>query len=469
MAIHRSKSVVERNLPRWFRKANFKAWDDFNAFFKQGGAGEDAALQADVVELETKGDDAQPKTLLRLIKAYNKGRKFSKTEVAPPWYFVEGMPGKTLPADDAWTIDLSNDIDHERSQKPPAPRRGDTRRERPSESGAGAAAPAGDKPAAAEKPPEEPAEPPTTGVVPPPMSDKTWGEALRRLPGTIQLLVDGRGKNASELNDRRRSALDLAHLDRVHNLAQKGGELRKKILAWALEKKRTAEEVEGELKKHADSIEAWVKERYETAKAKVAGLDEHAKEELKIRIRKLYPKDQDEGSLARLAKQAIDASKPKRLGSWAKKVIDDFNGSRGSAAEKIRDPYILDGLVRWLTTKKDQDTPTDGEVYEQIQRMGGPNMAARKKRQEGPRPPKQQERKSQRELEAEADEKAAIADMRAAERAKRNPKPAATSGTSASEGAREGASEGAPSAPPPPPPPPAEQPAPPSSAEAPAS
>jgi len=156
--------------------------------------------------------------------------------------------------------------------------------------------------------------------------------------------------------------------------------------------------------------------------------------------------------------KALEASKPKRLGSWAKKVIDDFNGSRGSAAEKIRDPRIIDGLVRWLTTKKDQDTPTDGEIYEQIQRMGGPNMAARKKRQEGPRPPKQQERKSQRELEAEADEKAAIADMRAAERAKRSGKPAGAA--SAPQAAAPAPSE---APPPPPPPPPAEAPATPAS------
>ncbi len=96
MASHRSKSVVERNLPRWFRKPGFKAWDDFTAFFKQGGAGEDAALKADWDELDQKGDDAPPKALGKLIKAYNKGRKFSKTEVAPPWFFVESLPAGRL-------------------------------------------------------------------------------------------------------------------------------------------------------------------------------------------------------------------------------------------------------------------------------------------------------------------------------------------------------------------------------------
>ena len=68
------------------------------------------------------------KALGRLLKAYNKGRKFKHTEVAPPWYFVEGVSGKTLPKDDAWTIDLANELDHERSQKGQAPR--PTRREK---------------------------------------------------------------------------------------------------------------------------------------------------------------------------------------------------------------------------------------------------------------------------------------------------------------------------------------------------
>jgi hypothetical protein len=458
VANHRSKSVVERNLPRWFRKPGFKAWDDFTAFFKQGGAGEDAALKTDWDDLEQKGDDAQPKALGRLIKAYNKGRKFSKTEVAPPWFFVESVPaGRTLPPDDAWTIDLSNELDHERSQRPAAPRPERKRDKAPAAAGTeGAPAPA---------PEEPPAEPPVTGVVPPPTSDKTWIEALRRLPGAVQLLVDGRGKNTSELNDRRRRALELAQLDRFHNLAAKGNELRKQILTWALEKKPSADEITGELKKHAELVEDWIKTQVEAARQKVAGLDEHAREELHVRLRKLYPKVPDEGNLARIAKQALDAARPKRLGNWAKKVIDDFNNSRGSASEKVRDPWLIDGLVRWLTTKRDQDTPTDGEIYDQIQRLGGPNMAAKKRRQEGPRPPKQQERKSQREIEAEAEERAALAEARAAEQAKRRPpKPAPAPPAAPAGGSPDVASE---APPPPPPPPPAAAPAPPPSAAAP--
>src|SRR5438067_9723490 len=112
MATHRSKSVVERNVPRWFRRTNFKAWDDFLEFFRRGGVA-DAALQADFAELDAKGDDAPPKALGRLLKAYNKQRRFSKTEVAPPWVFVDGVAagpgGVALPADDAWTIELATD------------------------------------------------------------------------------------------------------------------------------------------------------------------------------------------------------------------------------------------------------------------------------------------------------------------------------------------------------------------------
>jgi hypothetical protein len=456
VANHRSKSVVERNLPRWFRKSGFRAWDDFMAFFKQGGAGSDATLQADYQELEAKGDDAQPKALGRLIKAYNKGRRFSKTEVAPPWYFVEGAPGKELPADDQWTLELSNDLDHDRSQRPAPPR--PERRKAPGgpEGGAGGAPAAGDAPReAAEAAPE----PPTVGVVPPPASDKTWGDALRRLPGAIQLLVDGRGTNTSELNDRRRRALDLAQIDRAHNLARHGAELRKQLLEWILDKKRSSEEIEAEIKRHTDQIDSWIKAHVELARAKAASFDSHVQDELKTRLKKLYPKAPDADALVRLAKQAVDATRPKRLGAWAKKVIDDFNNSRGSAAEKIRDPRILDGLVRWLTQKREQDTPTDGEIYEQIQHLGGPNMAARKKRQEGPRPPKQQERKSQKELEAEAEEKAVIAETRAAERARRSGKPAPSAG--AAPPAPSGAAP-----PPPPPPPPAPEPAPHPEAEA---
>jgi len=414
VAIHRSKSVVERNIPRWFRVPNFKAWDDFMAFFKEGGVGEDAALKQDYADLESKGDDAPPKALGRLLKAYNKGRRFKHTEVAPPWYFVEGVSGKTLPKDDAWTIDLANELDHERSQKGQAPR--PTRREKKESAEAPKAT---DAAAAAPAPEPEPAEPPAVGVVPPPATDKTWTEALRRLPGKIQLLVDGRGVNASDLNERRRRALDLAQIDRIHNLAQKGGELRRNILEWALEKKRSAEEVAAELQKHKDQIESWVKDQLKLALARAQSLDEHARGELATRIRKLYPKVPDENALKRLVQQALDASAPKRLGAWAKKVIDDFNNSRGSAAEKVRDPRIIDGLVLWLTQRRERDTPTDGEIYEQIQRLGGPNMAAKKRRQEGPRPPKQEQRKSQKELEAEADEKAALAEARAAERAAR--------------------------------------------------
>jgi hypothetical protein len=412
VASHRSKSVVERNLPRWFRKASFKAWDDFTAFFKQGGTGEDTTLKADWDELDQKGDEAPPKALGRLIKAYNKGRRFSKTEVAPPWFFVESLPaGRTLPSDEAWTIDLANELDHERSQRPASPRPERKREKTP----AGETTP--DAP-----PAEEPPEPQVAGVVPPPASDKTWIEALRRLPGAIQLLVDGRGKNTSELNERRRRALELAQLDRFHNLAAKGAELRKQILTWALEKKPSADEIAAELKKHAEQVDDWIKMQVEAAREKVAGFDEHVREELRARLRKVYPKVPDESALARLAKQALDAARPKRLGNWARKVIDDFNNSRGSAAEKVRDPRLVDGLIRWLTTKREQDTPTDGEIYDQIQRLGGPNMAAKKRRQEGPRPPKQQERKSQRELEAEAEERAALAEARAAEQKKRAPR-----------------------------------------------
>jgi hypothetical protein len=382
--VHRSKSVVERNLPRWFRKAGFKAWDDFLAFYRAGGAGEDATLQAEFGELEAKGDEATPKALGKLIKFYNKTRRFSKTEVAPPWVFVEGPGRENLPADDAWSIDLANDLDHERSQRPA--RAPQPRAPRP-------AAPQGDAAPAADAEAEAPPEPAATGVVPPPASDKQWGEALRRLPGAIQLLVDGRGKNASELNERRRRALELVQLDRIHALQKHGAELRKELLTWLLEKKRSVNEIKAEIDRRMGEIDGWLEKQVAAARAKVAALDEHAREELASRLRKLYPKEPDEQTLARVAKQALDASRPKRRGNWAKKILDDFNNSRGSAAEKIRDPWILDGLIRWLSSKKDEETPTDGEIYDQIQHLGGPNMAARKKRQEGPKEPKKAEKR----------------------------------------------------------------------------
>lgn len=392
--VFRSKGIVERNLPRWFRKPGFKAWDDFVAWFAALPPDTDAAVLADWKDLDEKGDEAQPKALLRLMKHYNKHRKFGKTEVAPPWFFVESQTRTDLPADDAWTIDYANNLDHDRSQQKaaPAPRppRGE-KREKPQ--GAEAGAEGGEK---AEAEPAAAPDPAAANVVQPPSTDKGWSDALRRLPAAIQLLVDGRGKNVSELNDRRKKAVELMQLDRIHNLSKHGGEIRKQVLEWLAEKKRDAAEIEGEIKKHVEAIDAWVKGQLDAAKAKVPNLDGHALDDLRGRVRRLYPRLPDEAQLVKLAKQSLDAARPRKLESWAKKVIDDFNNSRGSAAEKVRDPRLIDGLLRWLSTRPDQDTPTDGDIYDQIQKLGGPNMAARKKRQEGPKPPKQPERKGDR-------------------------------------------------------------------------
>jgi hypothetical protein len=390
--VFRSKGIVERNLPRWFRKPGFKAWDDFVGYFRSLPKDADAALVSDAKELEDKGDDAQPKVLLRLMKHYNKSRKFSRTEVAPPWFFVEAQTRTDLPPEDAWTIDVATNLDHERSQQKsaakttPAP---GSERSRPAKA---EQEPSPNAAATAEAAPE----PPATGVVPPPTNDKGWSDALRRLPSAIQLLVDGRGKNVSELNERRKRAIELAQVDRIHNLAQHGAEVRRGLLEWLAERRRDATEIEAEVRKRLESIDGWITEQLGAARAKVPALDEHALADLRVRLRRLYPKLPDENLLSKLTKQALDAARPRKLESWAKKVIDDFNNSRGSAAEKVRDPWLLDGLLRWLSQRPNEDTPTDGEIYDQIQRLGGPNLAARKRRNEGPRPPKQPERKADR-------------------------------------------------------------------------
>src|SRR5262249_49163611 len=129
VAFHRSKGVFERNFPRWFRGSRgFRPFDDFLAFLERdAGLKQDAELAADHAAFKEKGDEATPKGLQRMIKHYNKKRRFSKNEMAPPWLFVEGS-GKQLPADDGWTIDAAVELDKtrekERAERPkgaPAP------------------------------------------------------------------------------------------------------------------------------------------------------------------------------------------------------------------------------------------------------------------------------------------------------------------------------------------------------------
>jgi hypothetical protein len=374
VATHRSKGVVERNLPRWFRGRNFKAWDDFVAFVSSDpGVKADADLAKDQAELSSKGDEASPKGLQRLVKHYNKKRKFKKDELAPPWLFVEGTSA-SLPADDSWTIETAVELDktHEKEKS-----------ERPKN----APAPASTGPALADG----------GSYVSPPASDKQWAEALRRLPPAARLLCDGRGVSPAELNERRRLAIKLNDFDRelsrdrsVHQ------DVRRSLLEWAAQNKaKDIGAVRAESKRRDDEQKSWIDAQAARAAVKHPNMDEGTRAELSARLKREHPNVPDEARLEILVRAAVSASNPKRREAWAKKVIDDWNASRGSMFERVRDQRVIQQIVQWLVSRDEEETPTDGEIYDQLEKFGI-RTAVKKRRNEGPRRPKEPERKRDR-------------------------------------------------------------------------
>jgi hypothetical protein len=368
IATHRSKGVVERNLPRWFRGRGFKPWEDFVAFLAgDASLKSDAELSKDHAELVAKGDEATPKGLQRLIKHYNRKRKFKKEELAPPWLFVEGTT-RQLPADDAWTIEVAVELDRNR-EKDAA--------ERPKD-----AAPSGG-----------PALQDGGSFVAPPANDKQWAEALRRLPQAARLLCDGRGKNPSELNDRRRLAIKLNEIDRdLSRDRSVPQDQRRSLIEWAAEARaKDLAAVKAEAKRRDDELAKWVDAQVARAKASAPNMDDGTRTELVGRLRREHPNAPDDERLKVLIKAAVAASNPKRRREWAKKVVDDWNASRGSMSERVRDPQMLEQLLDWLVRRDDEEVPTDGEIYDHLGRLGF--SAIRKKRSDGPRRPREPERK----------------------------------------------------------------------------